>query len=168
MSERYYALNRLIKDEKEALSGAYTKHFNVAPKVSKVVSPDGDIVDEKNHFEWEGVIYGPKDTPYEGGVFRISIDVPVTYPLRPPLFKFLTKIYHPNIKNDGQICLDILKNAWSPALGIIKALLSIMILLSEPNGNDPLNPIAGELFIKNRGEFDSTARGWTAEYAMGV
>lgn len=162
----HHALKRLMKDEIEIKSDAYSKHFSVAPKVSKVVSPDGDIVDEKNYFEWEGVIYGPKDTPYEDGIFKIVIDVPETYPLRPPLFKFVTKIYHPNISFDGQICLDILKNAWSPVLGINKTLLSIMILLTKPNGGDPLNAVAGELFIKDREQFNAMARTWTVEYAM--
>jgi ubiquitin-conjugating enzyme E2 D/E len=161
------ALQRLKKDEKD--SDTYASHFKIHPKSELVPTPDGEIAKEKNYFEWEGVIYGPKDSPYEGGVFNLGIHFPGDYPLRPPLIKFLTRIFHPNIKVDGQICLDILKlPAWSPALGINRALLSIMILLSNPNGEDPLNQEAGRLLRDKPNEFKSVAVTWTAEYAMGL
>ena len=91
-------------------------------------------------FRWEGVIMGPSDSPYTGGVFKLSILFPVDYPFKPPHMQFTTKIYHPNINAAGLICLDILKGQWSPALTISKVLLSITSLLTDPNPDDPFVP----------------------------
>lgn len=161
------AERRLKIDEKE--SAEHKDHFVIHPKTRKVVTPDGTIASVSNYFSWEGEIYGPEDSPYAGGTFKINIDVPGEYPMRPPLITFVTPIYHPNIRHDGQICLDILKlPAWSPALGINRALLSIIVLLSAPNGSDPLNEEAGLLLEKDPKEFKARATGWTAEHAMGL
>lgn len=66
--------------------------------------------------QWEGAVMGPQGTPYEGGVFHLSITFPNDYPFKPPKVAFTTKVYHPNINTNGSICLDILKDSWSPAL----------------------------------------------------
>jgi len=68
-----------------------------------------------------------------GGIFKLELFLPEEYPMAPPKVRFLTKIYHPNIDKLGRICLDILKDKWSPALQIRTVLLSIQALLSEPN-----------------------------------
>jgi ubiquitin-conjugating enzyme E2 D/E len=118
-----------------------------------------------NLFEWEAVILGPVGTPYEGGVFNLNISIPSNYPFKPPIVIFKTKIYHPNINNAGNICLDILKTQWSPALTISKILLSICSLLSDPNPNDPLVPDIANL-LKNEPEmYFKTAKEWTNIYA---
>ena len=64
--------------------------------------------DEDSLFRWKAVIFGPDDTEWEGGVFRLMLEFTEDYPNKPPKVKFLTKMYHPNIYNDGSICLDIL------------------------------------------------------------
>ena len=91
-------------------------------------------------FNWQATIIGPDETPYEGGVFSLKIAFPADYPFKPPKITFDTKIYHPNINASGGICLDILKDQWSPALNTIKVLLSICSLMADPNPNDPLVP----------------------------
>merc|ERR1712070_1091296 len=84
------------------------------------------------------IIAGPSQSPYEGGIFKLELFLTEDYPMSPPKVRFLTRIYHPNIDRLGRICLDILKDKWSPALQIRTVLLSIQALLSAPNPDDPL------------------------------
>ena len=116
-------------------------------------------------FKWEGTIIGPADSPYAGGVFRVEIHFPPDYPFKPPKMVFLTKIYHPNIHPNGAICLDILKDQWSPALTMTKVLLSLTSLLCDPNPKDPLVLDAAQLYMRDRAEFDRVARSWTEQFA---
>jgi len=118
-------------------------------------------------FRWEGVIFGPSDSPYAGGVFKLNILFPSDYPFKCPNITFATKIYHPNINSAGVICLDILKNQWSPALTISKVLLSICSLLCDPNPNDPLVPDIAHLYKSNKKEYENQARLHTVKYASG-
>jgi ubiquitin-conjugating enzyme E2 D/E len=89
-------------------------------------------------FAWTATLVGPKDSPYEGGIFFLDVHFPVDYPFKPPKVTFVTRVYHPNVSSNGSICLDILKDAWSPALTISRVLLSISSLLTDPNPDDPL------------------------------
>lgn len=132
------------------------------PPTSCSAGPIGDDM-----FTWEGCIFGPDDSPYVGGVFKLTIRFPVDYPFRAPHVQFKTKIYHPNINNAGMICLDILKGEWSPALTISKVLLSITSLLTDPNPKDPFVPDIAQLYMTNRAAYEETARMWTSTYAIG-
>ena len=116
-------------------------------------------------FHWQATIMGPSDSPYEGGIFIMSIKFPKDYPFKPPRITFETKIYHPNINSSGGICLDILKNEWSPALTISKVLLSICSLLCDPNPDDPLVPDIARLYKQNKEKYMRTAQLWTIQYA---
>lgn len=117
-------------------------------------------------FAWSATIRGPAGSPYAGGTFRLDIRFPVEYPFKPPRVNFQTQIYHPNINADGGICLDILKDQWSPALTVTKVLLSISSLLNEPNPDDPLVPEIANIFKTNRAAYEATARQWTQMYAL--
>ena len=114
---------------------------------------------------WAAQIVGPVGTPYEGGLFELSIRFPPSYPFVPPSIKFTTRIYHCNISSSGEICLDILKENWSPALTICKVLLSICSLFSEPNPADPLVPDIADLYREDRARHDELARQYTETFA---
>lgn len=125
--------------------------------------PKGD-----NLFEWVSTILGPPGTVYEGGVFFLDIHFSSDYPFKPPKVTFRTRIYHCNINSQGNICLDILKDNWSPALTISKVLLSICSLLTDCNPGDPLVGSIATLYIQNRTEHDRVARQWTKRFATGL
>ena len=124
------------------------------------------IIDDDIH-TWDATIIGPEKTPYESGIFKLSILFPENYPFKPPKVKFDTRIFHPNINKHGSICLDILNKNWSPALTVAKLLLSISSLLSDPNPDDPLDIRAAEIYKKNRDEYFQTAKTYTLKYASG-
>ncbi|KAL4805451.1 ubiquitin-conjugating enzyme/RWD-like protein [Aspergillus unguis] len=117
-------------------------------------------------FRWQATIMGPSDSPYSGGVFFLTIHFPTDYPFKPPKVNFNTRIYHPNINSNGSICLDILRDQWSPALTISKVLLSICSMLTDPNPDDPLVPEIAHVYKTDRPRYESTAREWTRKYAI--
>lgn len=112
-------------------------------------------------FHWQATIMGPPDSPYQGGVFFLTIHFPTDYPFKPPKVAFTTRIYHPNINSNGSICLDILRSQWSPALTISKVLLSICSLLCDPNPDDPLVPEIARFYKTDRDKYNELAREWT-------
>ncbi|KAG1903248.1 ubiquitin-conjugating enzyme/RWD-like protein [Suillus fuscotomentosus] len=118
-----------------------------------------------NLFRWTGTIPGPQGSPYEGGVFNINIQLANDYPFSAPKVTFVTRIYHMNISDKGNICIDILKQNWSPALSLFKVMLSLSSLLTDPNPQDPLVPSIATEYLRNRVQHDRTARRWTELYA---
>jgi len=121
--------------------------------------------DEKNARYFHIKVFGPNDSPYENGKFDLELFLPEEYPMAPPKVRFMTKIFHPNIDKLGRICLDILKDKWSPALQIRTVLLSIQALLSAPNPDDPLANDVAQLWKQNEAQAIRTAKEWTAQYA---
>ncbi|CAH1725297.1 ubiquitin-conjugating enzyme E2 N [Aphis gossypii] len=121
--------------------------------------------DEGNARYFHVKVTGPEDSPFEGGLFKLELFLPEDYPMSAPKVRFITKIYHPNIDRLGRICLDILKDKWSPALQIRTVLLSIQALLSAPNPDDPLANDVAELWKVNEIEAIRNAKEWTRMYA---
>ena len=120
---------------------------------------------EKNPRHFFVKIAGPSETPYEGGIFDCELFLPEEYPMVPPKVLFRTKIYHPNIDKLGRICLDILKNKWSPALQIRSVLLSIQALMSLPNLDDPLDQEIADAWKADQDSAIKKAKEWTLQYA---
>ena len=121
---------------------------------------------DKSVFDWVATVEGPPASPYQGGTFILDIAFPREYPFKPPTVAFRTRIYHCNINSKGQICLDTLKENWSPALTMAKVLLSVRVLLSEPNPLDPLVGAIAKLLLQNKREHDRTAAEWTKRFAV--
>lgn len=113
-----------------------------------------------------GTFIGPPDTPYEGGTYEVDIVIPQTYPFSPPKMKFLTKLYHPNVSSaSGAICLDILKDAWSPVLTLKSTMISLQSLLCSPEPTDPQDAEVAKHYMTSRESFNDTARYWAEIYA---
>jgi len=104
--------------------------------------------------KWQAVIFGPEQTAWEGGTFKLEVVFSEDYPNKAPHVKFTSRMFHPNVYADGQICLDILQNQWSPIYDISAILTSIQSLLSDPNPNSPANQEAAQLFVENRREYN--------------
>ncbi|KAJ1985033.1 E2 ubiquitin-protein ligase peroxin 4 [Dimargaris verticillata] len=119
-------------------------------------------------FAWACIIDGPDDTGYQGGAFQVAIAVPDTYPMQPPTCRFVTPICHPNVHpKTGEICLDILKTAWSPAWTLKAVCLAIHLLLSSPEPSSPLNcDAAGLLRTGDTLGYQSLTHMYTQLYAL--
>lgn len=110
------------------------------------------LVDDSNVFEWEIMIIGPTDTPYEGGFFKARMVFPKDYPNMPPKLTFTSKFYHPNVYEDGRVCISILHSPgedqmsgessgerWLPIHTVESILLSVISMISSPNPDSPAN-----------------------------
>jgi ubiquitin-conjugating enzyme E2 R len=118
------------------------------------------------YIEWIVFLFGPVGTPFEGSSFKALMRFPAGYPHEPPSLQFLSKIFHPNVFRDGKLCISTLqiphpdataedsKLNWSAVLGVSGALQSVVSLLTDPNPDDPANPDAANLFLKDRKAFD--------------
>lgn len=102
----YHFLHRLQEDPPTGVSGAPT---------------------DNNIMIWNAVIFGPHDTPFEDGTFKLTIEFTEEYPNKPPTVRFVSKMFHPNVYADGGICLDILQNRWSPTYDVSAILTSIQV-----------------------------------------
>lgn len=151
------ARQRLLKEYKEVVRSGSSDTTGITL-----------IPSESNLFVWRALLKGPSETAYEGGVFELSISVPEQYPLVPPAVRYRTKIFHPNVHfKTGEICLDILKSAWSPAWTLHSVCQAVMALMSDPAADSPLNCDAGNL-LRNGDQrgFNSLAKMYTIEHAM--
>ncbi|ORX41192.1 ubiquitin-conjugating enzyme [Kockovaella imperatae] len=134
------AKRRLIRDFKRLASD---------PPVGISGSPNPD-----NIMIWNAVIFGPPDTPFEDGSFRLTLTFSDSYPNKPPTVRFVSKMFHPNIYSNGELCLDILQNRWSPTYDVAAVLTSVQSLLNDPNPQSPANVEAAQLYKDNIKEYE--------------
>merc|ERR1719471_2351184 len=117
------------------------------------------LVNEENMFEWEVALFGPPETLYEGGYFKAQMKFPADYPYSPPTIRFLTKVWHPNVYENGDLCVSILHppvddpqsgelpcERWNPTQNVRTILLSVVSLLNEPNTYSPANVDASVMY----------------------
>ncbi|OCF78435.1 ubiquitin-conjugating enzyme E2 2 [Kwoniella mangroviensis CBS 8886] len=140
MSISTAAKRRLIRDFKRLASD---------PPIGISGSPNPD-----NIMIWNAVIFGPPDTPFEDGSFRLTLTFSDSYPNKPPTVRFVSKMFHPNIYANGELCLDILQNRWSPTYDVAAILTSVQSLLNDPNPASPANVDAASLFKENLKEYE--------------
>merc|ERR1712025_1013289 len=108
---------------------------------------------DNNIMQWNAVIFGPADTPFEDGTFKLTITFTEEYPNKPPTVRFVSQMFHPNVYSSGELCLDILQNRWSPTYDVAAVLTSIQSLLNDPNTGSPANVEASNLYKDNRKEY---------------
>ncbi|XP_062101310.1 ubiquitin-conjugating enzyme E2 1-like [Humulus lupulus] len=101
---------------------------------------------DDNIFVWSATIFGPDETPWEGGVFSLRLTFGNNYPEKPPRVRFTSEIFHPNVYHDGTLCMDIIQDAWSPCHNVSTILTSVQSLLTDPNPASPANPEAAQLY----------------------
>jgi len=119
-----------------------------------------------NLYDCQASIMGPPRTPYQDGVFFLTINFPQDFPIKPPEVSFKTRIYHPNVNSKGNLGLDILADQWTPTLTISQVLLSISSLLTVPNLDNALVPEIAKQYSNQREKYNETASEWTKKYAM--
>lgn len=124
------------------------------------------LVSDSDIRELEAELSGPEDTPYEGGTFRIKLVFGPEFPSQPPKGLFLTRIFHPNVSESGEICVNALKRDWTPQLGLSHILAVIRCLLIEPNPESALNEEAGKLLLESYEQYFKRASMLTKLYSI--
>lgn len=121
--------------------------------------------DPNNFYIWNVLLIGPQETIFEGGIFECKIKFPNDYPNKPPEFKFITNLPHPNIYTDGKVCISILRTGtdefnyehiserWNPSHSVNSIIISILNMLSEPNLESPADIDIAKLWRDNFYEY---------------
>jgi len=151
---------------------ATSRHRRVAKELADIhadVDSSGvgaEPVNPANLLHLKGTFPGPPDTPYAGGTFVVDITIPDGYPFKPPVMKFDTKVWHPNISSQtGAICLDTLGQGWSPVGTIKTSLISLRMLLENPNPSDPQDAEVAKMMRDDADRFAQIAHDWAVKYA---
>mmetsp|Transcript_43068 Transcript_43068/g.84224 ORF Transcript_43068/g.84224 Transcript_43068/m.84224 type:complete len:188 (+) Transcript_43068:87-650(+) len=123
-----------------------------------------------NMSEFHVKFHGPKDTPYEGGVWKVHVELPVNYPYKSPSIGFINRMYHPNVDEmSGSVCLDVINQSWSPMFDLINVFeVFLPQLLTYPNATDPLNGEAAALMIRDPEKYKTKIRECVDKYAQAV
>mmetsp|Transcript_21053 Transcript_21053/g.32281 ORF Transcript_21053/g.32281 Transcript_21053/m.32281 type:complete len:198 (-) Transcript_21053:377-970(-) len=92
------------------------------------------------------VIVTPDTGFWKGATYHFTFTIPPMYPHEPPKVHCDTRIFHPNINLEGNVCLNILRQDWKPVLDINAVIYGLIYLFYEPNPDDPLNKEAAQLY----------------------
>jgi len=124
------------------------------------------LIDDSNIYKWEIVLMGPPDSLYEGGLFKAHLTFPESYPQQPPKMRFVSKMWHPNVHSDGNVCISILHapgedkygyeqaaERWLPIHTVESILISVISMLASPNVESPANVDAAKEYQNNKREF---------------
>eukprot|EP00545_Synedropsis_sp_CCMP1620_P012387 CAMPEP_0119029494 /NCGR_PEP_ID=MMETSP1176-20130426/40547_1 /TAXON_ID=265551 /ORGANISM="Synedropsis recta cf, Strain CCMP1620" /LENGTH=168 /DNA_ID=CAMNT_0006985841 /DNA_START=699 /DNA_END=1205 /DNA_ORIENTATION=- len=130
------------------------------------------LEDDSNVFQWEILIMGPDGTLYEGGFFKAKLSFPSDFPNMPPTMTFVSEMWHPNVYEDGRVCISILHppgedefnsqesadERWRPILGVEQILISVISMLNDPNDESPANLDAAVMWRNDRPAFKKKVR----------
>jgi len=109
---------------------------------------------------------GPKETPFEGGNWKIHVEIPDQYPYKSPSIGFVNRIFHPNIDELGSVCLDVINQTWSPMYDMINIFeVFLPQLLRYPNPTDPLNGEAAALMMREPKSYEAKVKEYVSKYA---
>jgi len=137
----------------------------------KLMMSDFEVIltDEDSKSEFEVTFHGPQSSPYEGGVWRLRVELPQAYPYKSPSIGFVNKIFHPNVHEEsGSICLDVINQTWSPMFDLVNIFETFLPqLLLYPNPADPLNREAAALSLQDPEKYKERVREYVKKYASG-
>jgi len=119
-----------------------------------------------NLFEWKCAVKGASDSPYKNGTFHFKLELPQTFPFKAPTVTFTTKIYHPGINEEGNICVPVLRDEWKPSVTLSTVLAIIQEKVNNPSPDDPFEPEIATLLKNDKAKFLATAKEYTKKYAM--
>jgi len=117
-------------------------------------------------YHWTGSIYVQSNSPYDGGLFLLDIVFRPDYPFKPPIVKFNTRIYHPNVNSNGLLSVPILTDHWSPLITLKQVMLYLLNLITNPDIDYPMVPEIAQVYRTDRNKYNTTAADWTRRYAM--
>lgn len=123
---------------------------------------------EDNISEFTVEFSGPKDSPYEGGVWKVHVELPDAYPYKSPSIGFVNKIYHPNVdEGAGSVCLDVINQTWSPMFDLVNVFeVFLPQLLLYPNPTDPLNGEAAAMLMRDPAAYAARVKEYVRRYAL--
>ncbi|KAF7990093.1 hypothetical protein HCN44_009082, partial [Aphidius gifuensis] len=172
-SQRVFELN-----SKVATMSSISNVENLSPQIIRRVAkemtelvaqpPEGIrvIINDDDLTDIQAVIEGPAGTPYTDGHFKVKVALGKDFPQCPPKAFFLTKIFHPNVAKNGEICVNTLKKDWKSDLGIKHILLTVKCLLIVPNAESALNEEAGKMLLEKYDDYSERAKMMTEIHAQ--
>ncbi|KAJ3223817.1 hypothetical protein HK099_000647 [Clydaea vesicula] len=134
--------------------------FNKSPITGIEITPE-----ENNLYKWKVTLTAPNNSLYKGAVFKVNVEFSTDFPFKPPKVVFGTKIYHPNVDDDGSICVGILKNEmWKPSTKITEVFYALLDLLENPNPDDPLQTSIAEQYRNDPATFSKNVKEYIKKY----